>query len=402
MSTQRNKVQDIMQFLGVECWMLYTDEHSDPYFCKIISDKIIVPSIAIITISNSYVLVNSLDADNLSVDQGYKIYIYSQHDELWDIVNEIMKKEGYPEEIALNYSTINDAQVDVLGHGLYLSITNKINAYYANNNRIVRFPSAEHIVYAYFDRKDDADIEKLKISAKRALDILEIAFSKIKVGMTEKDIVLLVHKIMIEFPCQYQDVIKEEFSWNKNYCPVVLTGPSFTKGGHAMPSNTQIKAGYTLYFDFGVTLTFTDGSKWSSDIQRMGYVLNYGELKPPYSIENMFRTLVKSIEKGMSFIRPGIKGYEVDTIVRNYIKESGYPDYDHATGHAIGELPHNPGALLGPESRPLSHLQLQPNGVYTIEPRIPIINGGSIEEMVLVTSEGGVALCESQKELYLI
>lgn len=391
-----------MTFLGIECWLMYTDEHSDPYFSKIISDKIIVPSIAIITPSDCFVIVNSLDSDNLLVDNFYEKHVYANNSEMWDMVNSILQREQYPDQIYLTYSTINDAQVDVLGHGLYLYITDKIKTQYTKNKLTVDFPSSEHIIYAFFDRKDQPDIDKLKISANRALEILELAFSKINIGMTEKDVVSLVHIIMKDSPCAHDLVVKEDFSWNKDYCPIVLAGPSFTKGGHAMPSDTVIKAGYTLYFDFGVTLTFTDGSKWSSDIQRMGYVLKDNESGPPQDIENMFHTLVTAIEKGMNFIRPGMKGHEVDKIVRNYILEAGYPNYDHSTGHAIGELPHNPGALLGHETRPLANLQLQPNGVYTIEPRIPIENGGSIEEMVLVTHEGGVALCTPQKELYLI
>ncbi len=45
---------------------------------------------------------------------------------------------------------------------------------------------------------------------------------------------------------------------------------------------------------------------------------------------------------------------------------------------------------------------IQNHGVYTIEPRVTIINGGSIEEMVYVTENGGVSLSERQKDLYII
>lgn len=397
-----SKVHDIMKFTGITCWLLYTDEHSDPYFSNIISDKLIVPSIAIITDSKCYLIVNSLDADNFKIYEGIEISIYSKSSDMWEQVYNIISKEGFPAEINLNYSTFNDAQVDVLGHGIYLYLTEQLHSYYKCNSKEVEFRSAEKILYAYFDRKNLDDITKMKIAAARALEILEVAFSNLRTGMTEMDVVTLVHNIMTESPCVHDQVIKEDFSWNKDYCPVVLSGPSFVKGGHAMPSDLVLEPGYTIYFDFGVTLTFTDGSKWSSDIQRMGYILAENESEPPQSVKKMFNTLVTAIEKGIKHIKPGMKGYEVDKIVRSYITEAGYPDYDHSTGHAIGELAHNPGALLGPEGRSLANLELQPNGVYTIEPRIPIINGGSIEEMVHVTYEGGVPLCTPQKDLYLI
>ena len=97
-----------------------------------------------------------------------------------------------------------------------------------------------------------------------------------------------------------------------------------------------------------------------------------------------------------------MKGYELDEIVRKEILSAGYPDYNHSTGHAIGESAHNPGALIGTRERKLAKLRVQPKGVYTLEPRIPISNGGSIEEMVVFTNKGGEPLCEPQKELYLI
>jgi Xaa-Pro aminopeptidase len=114
------------------------------------------------------------------------------------------------------------------------------------------------------------------------------------------------------------------------------------------------------------------------------------------------RVLVESISEGIEAIRPGIKGCEVDEVVRGYILKQGYPDYNHSTGHAIGELAHNPGALLGREKNELAQLRIQPNGVYTIEPRIAIVNGGSIEEMVLVRDGQAETLCKRQMSIYLI
>ena len=104
----------------------------------------------------------------------------------------------------------------------------------------------------------------------------------------------------------------------------------------------------------------------------------------------------------MRTIRPGMKGYRIDEVVRFYITKHGYPDYNHATGHAIGALAHNPGTLLGPKSRKLSHLKIQPDAVYSMEPRIAIVNGGSIEEMIQVTHKGGIPLCAPQTSLWLI
>ena len=68
----------------------------------------------------------------------------------------------------------------------------------------------------------------------------------------------------------------------------------------------------------------------------------------------------------------------------------------------MGELAHSPGTSLSPKGHKRSSLNLQKNGVYTIAPRIQIEHGGSIEEMVLVTEDGGKTLCPRQDKIYLI
>ena len=80
----------------------------------------------------------------------------------------------------------------------------------------------------------------------------------------------------------------------------------------------------------------------------------------------------------------------------------GYKSYNHSTGHPEGEISHSPGTSISPKGNMRSNLFLKENGVYTIEPRIQIENGGSIEEMIQVTRNGGVPLCRMQENIYLI
>lgn len=404
MNTRITKVQDIMKFYDIPCWVMYCDEKSDPYFMRIVTSKTIVPAAVVIGIKECIVIANSLDFDNVERYDNVQTVPFEKEEELWEEIDKAIKAIGLPNKIGLTYSTIRDAQVDVMGFGLYNYLTERLQKLYATLNRKVEFCSAEEIVYAFSDRKELNEISKMKIAAQRALEILESAFSKIEPGMTELDVVKLVHSIFDQKPAYFKDVgvTNEEYSWNEDICPVVLAGPSLQKGGHAVASDMRIEKGHTIYFDFGVRLTFEDTSKWSSDIQRMGYVLKEGENQPPSDVSRMFGTLIDAIALGMKTIRPGMKGYEVDEVVRGHILNQGYPDYNHSTGHAIGELAHNPGALLGTKDRKLSHLRVQPNAVYSMEPRIAIPNGGSVEEMVLVTPDGGVPLCPPQKSLYLI
>ena len=137
-------------------------------------------------------------------------------------------------------------------------------------------------------------------------------------------------------------------------------------------------------------------------MQRMGYVLKDGEEKPPKQVEEVFNALVDAIEDGIDELKPGVKGYKIDEIVRAKIKSRGFPDYNHATGHSVGCKVHDIGAIISLKNSKRARLELIENGVYTLEPRVSISNGGSIEEMIQVTKFGGIPLCTPQKQIYLV
>ena len=385
-------------------WIMYCSEKSDPYFSKFVTDKTIVPAVAVLSNQKNFLIVHSLDYNNVNDFEG-TVLQYSGENSLLNTIFETLKNLNYPSSVYLNFSDKMDSQTDVLGYGTFRFLTDNISGYYrARNKNTPLFRSADELIYAAMDSKTDEDIKYLKIAASRALEILNTAFRKIKIGMTERQILKLVHNIFSFKPTYFKKygIINEELSWEKELCPVVLVGENLKKGGHSGAGDTIFKRGDTIYFDFGVKITLSNGKKYSSDIQRMGYALKNQESAPPEKVSRVFDTLVKSIELGIENFKPSKKGYEVDEIVRNYIVSQGYPNYNHATGHPIGEEAHNPGTSISPKGHKRSSLLLKENGVYTIEPRIQIENGGSVEEMVLVTKNGGTPLCPPQKRLYLI
>lgn len=385
-------------------WIMYSAENSDPYFSKFVTDKTIVPSVAILSNEKKFLIVHELDYNNVTDFEG-EILMYRGENSLLSNVCEILKRLGYPPKIYLNYSDKLDAQTDIIGYGTFRFLhDNILNYYNSKHDSALEFKSADEIIYSLMDSKTDDDIKYLTIAANRALEILNAAFGKIKVGMSEKQIAGLAHRIFQNKPMYFKKhgIVKEELSWEKDFCPVVLIGPNLQKGGHSCAGDEKLRYGQTVYFDFGVKIFLADGRKYSSDIQRMGYALKPGETRAPSSVQNVFDTLTEAIELGIENLNPSKRGYEIDEVVRNHIVENRYPNYNHATGHPIGELAHSPGTSISPKGHKRSSLFLHENGVYTIEPRIQIENGGSIEEMVRVTKNGGVTLCPAQKKLYLI
>ena len=385
-------------------WIMYSSENCDPYFSKFVTDKTIVPSLFILSNNKKFLIVHSLEYDNLSNFDG-EVIMYEGENSLLDNMKTILKNLNFPETVYLNYSDKIDSQIDVLGYGTYRFLTDNIAKFYRQNNKTrPDFKSSDEFIYSLLDKKTDEDIYYLKIAANRALQIMNTAFKNIKIGMTEKQIVNLVHKIFNFKPMYFKkhNIIKEEFSWEKELCPIVLIGPNLKKGGHSSASNEILRPGYTVYMDFGVKIHLSNGKKYSSDLQRMGYALKRNEKYAPQNVQDVFNTLYEAISLGIKNSKPSVKGFEIDETVRNYVTKKGYPNYNHATGHPVGELAHSPGTSISPKGHKRSGLELQENGVYTIEPRIQIENGGSIEEMVLVTPNGGTTLCERQQKLYLI
>ncbi len=383
---------------NIHCWLLFSHEKSDPYFEKFITSKTSTPAIAIISNNKCFIFVHELDASNVN-SKDMVISVYKNREDLWSAVTNTIKELNYPSKIALNYSTFGDGKVDVLGYGAYKMLSKRVKKIY--NEKELKFCSAENIIYALADQKSDQDIEKMKISARRALELIEAAFSKISAGMTEIDVKNIIHKLMETKPDYFKEgVIKEELAWETEHCPVVLAGKNLKKGGHSEASDNIIQKGDTVYIDFGVCLHFSNGTKWCSDLQRMAYVLKDNETQAPREIQDIFNTLKSAIEAGMKEMKPGVKGYKIDKIVRSIIKKN-YPDYNHATGHSVGENTHNTGVVISGAKKGLSALKLQNNGIYTLEPRIQIENGGSIEEMIWV-KETNEFLCKQQKELFLI
>lgn len=385
-------------------WIMYSAEGSDRYFSKFITDKTVVPTTAILSNDESILLVHELDKENVSDFNG-KIIVYDSKFTLIKSILGVLENMKCPQKIYLNFSDRLDAQTDVLGHGTFRFLSDNINKFYLQNGKSApKFVSADELLYFLLDTKTEEDIKYLSIAANRALEILSLTFKKIKTGMTEKQIANLVHHIFKIKPRYFKNygIIKEELSWEKATCPIVLTGANLKKGGHTAPSEKKFMPGETIYFDFGIKITLKNGKSYSSDLQRMGYALKHGEVTPPVEIQKIFETLVNAIDLGIKSIEPGMPGHDVDKIVRDYIISNGYPDYNHATGHPIGENAHNPGTSISPKGYKRSSMPVRKNGVYTIEPRIQIENGGSIEEMVKVTENGAAPLCAPQKSLYII
>ena len=242
---------------------------------------------------------------------------------------------------------MSDENTDILTHSAYMRVTKLFRRLYDDNNKHFRVSSSEINIYDIISKNTDVEIEHLKVLASITDEILKESFNSIKQGQTEIDIQNNTIKIMekyLEKNMKKNNISSYSLAWNN--CPIVLVGENLQKGGHAIPSNKKINYGDTIYYDFGIKATFIDGIILNTDMQRMGYMLKSGEKEAPEKVQHVFDTLISSITAGMAKMKPGVKGYEVDEVVRGIILNENYPDYPHATGHPVGKEVHGAGALI--------------------------------------------------------
>ena len=386
-------------------WVMENRDNADNIFKEYITDKLFSSTYIILSRNKAYVFVHKLDEGNIEVlDSNYaEVFIYSKQIELLEDIKSVLNKLDFPKKMLLNYTTMSDESTDIITHSSYLRVSKMFRKNYKEYNKKVSIKSAEKNIYKIISRNTNEEIEKMKILANMTDEILKRSFKSIKIGQSEKDIARQTQEITKEYiECvkEKYEIVDYDMAWD--ICPIVLVGENLKKGGHALPSQKKILKGDTIYYDFGIKCVFKDGTCLYTDMQRMGYALKENEKEAPIEVKNVFDVLTSSIKKGIASMKPGVKGYKIDNIVRGEILKNNYPDYPHATGHPVGKQVHGAGALISLRKSKRANLELAENGIYTLEPRVDIENGGSIEEMILVTKNGAIPLCKLQDELYLI
>ncbi len=380
----------ILNEKNIDMWMTYVRETGnikDPMLDMIVGTNATWQSAFIITKhGDTHAIIGSLEQENMKSIGTYKNihpYLKTIKEKFLEVIESIK-----PNKIALNYS-VNSSLADGLTHGLYLDLLEQ----FKGTDYPDKFVSSEDIVAALRGRKSPSEIRLIKQAISETLKIFDEVTKFLKPGITEKQVAKFV-----------QQIVKErgyDLAWDSKYCPSVFTGPD-TAGAHSGPTERVIEPGHIINMDFGIKI---DG--FCSDLQRTWYVLRPGEDAPPDEVVKGFNVIVESITKAAQELKPGKEGWEIDQIARNYIQINGYDEFPHGLGHQVGRAVHDGGALLGPKWERygnLPMLKVEEGNVFTIEPRLTVDKYGiaTVEEMVLVNSEGCEFLSERQKELIII
>ena len=225
--------------------------------------------------------------------------------------------------------------------------------------------------------KDIDEIEKIKLACSITDEILEKVLPQIRVGMSEKELVGLLYNESFKAGADCM-----------SFEPIIASG---WRGSlpHGRPTNKIIESGELVTIDFGIVI-----DNYQSDMTRTVGMKNISQ-----ELREIYETVRKAQQAAVDLVAPGVEAYRVDSIARNIITNAGYGEYfTHGLGHGIG---------IGgdiPRMNSDNKNKLCSNMVLTCEPGIyiPNLGGVRIEDVVLVTQDGGEALTKSDKSLILV
>jgi Xaa-Pro aminopeptidase len=293
-----------------------------------------------------------------------------------------------PRSIALNYSE-SDPAADGLTHGLWLLLQET----FAGSEYPGLFVSSEAIVNALRGRKSPAEVERVRGAIRETEEIFDVITRSLRPGLREVEIAEIAHAEVERRGLGY--------AWGRDHCPAVNAGPE-KDVGHAPPGAHETKRGELLHIDFGVTR-----EDYASDLQRVWYLLDDGEVAPPEDVAHAWSALWASLDAGAAALRPGAVGWEVDAAARESLVASGSPEPMYALGHQLGRSAHDGGTVLAPRWERYGDAPLglvEEGNVFTLEYGAAVPGRGYIglEEDVLVTADGIEWLSTPQRELWLV
>ena len=229
--------------------------------------------------------------------------------------------------------------------------------------------------------KTDEELAAMQRASDLTDQVFRNVMPKLKEGVTEYEV---AHEIDYQFVTLGAEYTSFE------------TGVFFTGGGLDGNEKTirsgerKLTYGTSVMFDFGGLI---DG--YASDFGRSAFM---GE--PPAEYVRVHDTVIKSQADAMAAMVAGqCTAAEANRIARKVIADAGYDEgFRHRLGHAIGVTVHEPPFLDG-----VDEIVLQDRMVFTVEPSIILGGfGNRIEDMVVVTPEGGKPMSKIERKLFVV
>ncbi len=231
--------------------------------------------------------------------------------------------------------------------------------------------------------KDDYEIAIMEKAGSITDQVFGAVFSQMKPGITQYEIAREID----------HQVISHGGSGNSFHTTVFITGNNVNKvyGPNGTTDFTPVKPGSVIAFDFGLIY--------------QGYVSDFGRTvycgEPDEQQRKIHNLVITAQEESIKAMKNGqIKASEINMLARSIIDTEGLGQYFiHRLGHGIGIDVHEPPYLYELDQR-----ILLTGMCFTIEPSIWFPGGPltRVEDVVMVTPEGGVPFSNYSKDLLVI
>lgn len=226
--------------------------------------------------------------------------------------------------------------------------------------------------------KDAPEIEIMRRASALSDEIFGALAEERFSGCTEQELVWWIER-------SFREAGAEGVSF-----PAIVAAGETATSPHAVPGDRPIEEGVLVVVDAGCVL---DG--YCSDCTRTFAV---GEI--PERLSEIYALCLEAQLAGLEAVAPGVHGKDADAAARSLIVDAGLGEaFGHGLGHGVGIQIHE-----APTLRIESADVLEPGNVVSVEPGIylPGEGGVRIEDLVLVTEDGGERLTQFSKELITV
>ena len=246
-----------------------------------------------------------------------------------------------------------------ISFSLYRTISESLKSL----DKTIKLVSSGNLIASLRVVKDDDELA----AHSKAAEIVDIAFeqlmSRIKSGMTEKEIAWVL-----------ESLIRENGSSAVPFGIIVASGTN-AAFPHFSATDRKINVGEPITMDFGARV---DG--YCSDITRTVCVG-----KPDSKLIDIYNLVLDAQMKAIKEIKSGMTGEQADEIARRVIEKAGYGEYfGHGLGHGIGLDVHEEPRLAENSTDTLAD-----GMVFSIEPGIYIPGWGGVRIEDMVVLENG-------------